>query len=77
MTTYATYGVGALKKRLKAHRYRMGFDLSYVSKSAGISVEDLVCYEYGEKPITKEDLVKLATLYQVSPSYFLGGVPLC
>ena len=77
MTTYVSYGVEALKKRLKAHCYRMGLDLSYVSKSAGISVEDLECYEYGEKPITKEDLVKLATLYQVSPSYFLGGVPLC
>jgi len=76
MTAYVTYGDEYLKRRLKEHRYRMGLALSYVSKSVGIPVEDLESYEYGEKSITKEDLVKLADLYQVSPSYFLGGIPL-
>lgn len=77
MATYVTYGMDYLKRRLREHRYRIGLAANYVAKAVGISVEDLEQYEYGKKPITKEALVKLAKLYQVSPDYFLGGVPLC
>lgn len=77
MTTYVTYGIDYLKKRLREHRYRIGLAADYVAKAIGVSVADLECYEYGQKPITKEALLKLATLYQVSPDYFLGGDPLC
>lgn len=77
MTTYVTYGMDSLKTRLREHRYRKGLAIAYVAKVVGISVEDLEHYEYGKKPITKEVLLKLATLYHVSPDYFLGGSPLC
>ncbi len=76
MSTYVTYGTEYLSKRLREHRYRLGLALSYVSKMLNISIDDLQQYEYGQKPITTEELSKLAHLYQVSPSYFLGGIPI-
>ena len=73
--TYLTHGTDILTKRLKAHRYRLGLAPGYVAKALDISVEDLEHYEYGRKPITREELIKLSNLYRVSPSYFLGGLP--
>ena len=69
------HGTEYLTRRLKAHRYRLGLPPSYVAKALDISVEDLEQYEYGRKPLATETLIKLANLYQVSPSYFLGGLP--
>ena len=74
MPTYIDYGTEYLSKRLREHRRRLGLPLSYVSKVLDIPVKDLEEYEYGHKPITTEELSKLATLYKVSPSYFLGGI---
>ncbi|NBX69706.1 MAG: XRE family transcriptional regulator [Proteobacteria bacterium] len=67
------HGTEYLARRLKEHRRRLGLASDYVAKALDISVEDLEHYEYGGKPITKEDLIKLADFYRVSPSYFLGG----
>ena len=77
MTAYITDGMEYLNKRLREHRYRIGLAVDYVAKAIGIPVEDLECYEYGKKPITKDTLLKLSALYGVSPAYFLGGSPLC
>jgi len=73
--TYLKHGTDILTKRLKAHRYRLGLASSDVAKALDISVEELEHYEYGRKPITVEELIKLSSLYRVSPSYFLGGLP--
>ena len=77
MTAYITDGMEYLNKRLREHRHRIGLAVDYVAKAIGISVEDLERYEYGKKPITKDALLKLSALYEVSPAYFLGGSPLC
>ncbi len=74
MAIYIKYGTEYLNRRLREHRYRMGLALSYVAKAVDICVEDLRQYEFGQKPITDEELTRLAKLYQVSPSYFLGGI---
>jgi transcriptional regulator with XRE-family HTH domain len=74
MKTYITYGEEYLSKRLREHRRRLGLALRYVAKVVDISVSDLEQYEYGQKPITTEELLKLANLYRVNPSYFLGGI---
>jgi len=76
MTVYITYGTEYLSRRLREHRFRLGLSLDYVAKAVDISAEDLTHYEYGKKPILQEELLKLANLYQVSPTYFLGGSPL-
>ena len=73
--TYLTHGTDILTKRLKAHRHRLGLAPAYVAKALDISEEDLEHYEYGRKPIAVEELIKLSNLYRVSPSYFLGGLP--
>jgi transcriptional regulator with XRE-family HTH domain len=73
--TYPVHGTEFLTKRLKEHRCRLGLAPSYVAKVLDISVDDLEHYEYGRKPITTEALIKFAGLYRVSPSYFLGGLP--
>jgi transcriptional regulator with XRE-family HTH domain len=75
MTVYITHGSEYLTRRLREHRYRLGLGLAYVANAVNISVEDLTQYEYGQKPITQKELLKLANLYRVSPVYFLGGVP--
>lgn len=75
MTAYVTYGIEFLNIRLREHRARLGLALMYVAKAVGISAEELQQYEYGKKPITKDALLKLSKLYQVSPAYFLGGIP--
>ena len=74
MPTYINYGTEYLSKRLREHRRRLGLALNYVAKVVDISENDLEQYEYGQKPMTTEELSKLATLYKVSPSYFLGGI---
>ncbi len=74
MTAYITHGTEYLTRRLREHRYRLGLGLAYVAEAVNISVEDLTQYEYGEKPITQAELLRLANLYRVSPVYFLGGV---
>ena len=74
MSTYISYGTEYLTKRLREHRRRLGLPLNYVSKVVDISMNDLEKYEYGQKLITIEELSKLANLYKVSPSYFLGGI---
>ena len=74
MPTYINYGTEYLSKRLREHRRRLGLALSYVAKVVNISVNDLEQYEYGQKPMTTEELSKLANFYKVSPSYFLGGI---
>eukprot|EP01037_Dinobryon_pediforme_P018043 gene18043-18280_t len=51
------------RRRLREHRSRLGLALEYVAKAVGIPVEDLTQYEYGKKPITQEELQKLANLY--------------
>ena len=76
MGSYVTFGAEYLTRRLREHRSRLGLTLDYVAKAVGILVEDLTQYEYGRKPITQEELQKLANLYGVSPAYFLGGAPL-
>ena len=76
MGSYVISGVEYLTRRLREHRSRLGLALDYVAKAVGIPVEDLTQYEYGRKPITQEELQKLANLYGVSPAYFLGGAPL-
>lgn len=76
MATYVTSGTEYITRRLREHRSRLGLALTYVAKAVDISVEDLTHYEYGRKPITQEELQKLANLYHVSPAYFLGGSPL-
>jgi len=76
MTVYITHGTEYLTRRLREHRYRLGLALTYVANAVDIPVEDLTQYEYGRKPITQEELLKLANLYHVSPTYFLGGSPL-
>ncbi len=74
MSVYVDYGTEYLSRRLREHRCRLGLALTYVSKVVDISVNDLEQYEYGYKAITTEELSKLANLYKVSPSYFLGGI---
>ena len=74
MSEYVNYGTEYLTKRLREHRRRLGLPLNYVSKVVDISMNDLEKYEYGQKLITIEELSKLANLYKVSPSYFLGGI---
>jgi len=76
MGSYVTSGAEYLTRRLREHRSRLGLALEYVAKAVGIPVEDLSQYEYGRKPITQEELQKLASLYGISPAYFLGGAPL-
>ncbi|MBY0461815.1 MAG: helix-turn-helix transcriptional regulator [Alphaproteobacteria bacterium] len=76
MATYVVYGTESLMRRLREHRFRLGFFLNYVAKAADISADDLTQYEYGKKPITQEELLRLANLYKVSPAYFLGGLPI-
>lgn len=75
MSTYINYGTEYLNRRLREHRCRLGLALNYVAKVVDISMKDLEQYECGQKPITSEELSKLASLYKVSPSYFLGGIP--
>lgn len=70
MANYITGGTESLMKRLREHRYRLGFALSYVAKKVDISAGDLTQYEYGQKLITQEELLKLAKLYKVSPLTF-------
>jgi len=77
MPNYVVYGTESLMRRLREHRFRLGLSLNYVATTADISADDLTQYEYGKKPITQEELLKLAKLYKVSPTYFLGGLPLC
>ena len=74
MSTYVSYGTEYLTKRLREHRRRLGLPLTYVSKALDIPMNDLEQYEYGLKHITTEELSKLANIYKVSPSYFLGGI---
>ncbi len=74
MSVYVTYGTEYLCRRLREHRCRLGLALGYVSKVVDISVKDLEQYEGGYKAITTDELSKLANLYKVSPSYFLGGI---
>ena len=74
MSTCINYGTEYLSRRLREHRRRLGLALEYVSKVVDISVNDLQEYEYGQKLMTTEELSKLANLYKVSPSYFLGGI---
>ncbi len=75
MQTHIHYGTEYLSRRLREHRRRLGLALSYVSKVVDIPIKDLEQYEYGCKLMTKEELSRLANLYRVSPSYFLGGIP--
>ena len=76
MSVYINYGTEYLNRRLREHRCRLGLAINYVAKVVDISVKDLEQYECGQKPITTEELSKLASLYKVSPSYFLGGIPI-
>ena len=74
MTTYVTYETEYLNRRLREHCCRLSLPLNYAAKVVDILVDDLHIYEYEQKPITQEELSKLANLYRVSPSYFLGGI---
>ena len=63
MATYIEYGTEYLSKRLREHRHRLGFPLSFVSKAVDIPIADLEQYEYGHKLITVEELSRVAHLY--------------
>ena len=74
MSTHIVYGSEYLSKRLREHRLRLGMPLSWVAGIVDIPEKNLEEYEQGAKSITKEELIKLSDLYQVSPRYFLGGI---
>lgn len=75
MVTYITTDRALLIRRLRERRLRLGLALDYVAKACYISIQDLESYECGKKAIPQDVLLKLAALYQISPDYFLGGVP--
>ena len=62
-----------VNRRLREHRLRLGYSLTFAAKSIGISLDQLDHYESGGETIPLDILYKLADAYKVSPSYFLGG----
>ena len=61
-------------RRLREHRRRVGFSLSYVAETLGITETQLKDYEAGTKQVPPAILSKIGTLYNVSPGYFLGDI---
>lgn len=59
------------ENRLRAIRERSGLSQSATAKSVGISTNTYQRYEYGERDIPADVLVKLALLFNVSSDYIL------
>ena len=64
----------ATNRRLREHRRRVGFSLSYVAETLRITEDQLKDYEAGIKEVPPALLSKLGALYNVSPGYFLGDI---
>ena len=62
-----------MNRRLREYRRNRGLSLSYVAQTLKIPEDQLKDYEEGKKQLPLDYLSKLATLYNVSPVYFLGG----
>ena len=65
--------MGILNDRIKEMRNKNGFTLAYVAEQLGIKEATMQRYESGEiKNIKHETIVKLAEIFNCSPSYLMG-----
>lgn len=65
--------MGTLNDRIKEMRTKNGFTLAYVAELLGIKEATMQRYESGEiKNIKHETIVKLAEIFNCSPSYLMG-----
>lgn len=58
-------------ERLKTCRETMGLSQKYVAVSVGVSPPTVSMWESGQKDPTRENLVKLADLFNVTTDYLL------
>lgn len=65
--------MGVLNDRIKEMRAKNGLTLAYVAELLGIKEATMQRYESGEiKNIKHETIVKLAEIFNCSPSYLMG-----
>ena len=65
--------MGILNDRIKEMRNKNGFTLAYVAEQLGIKEATMQRYESGEiKNIKHETIVRLAEIFNCSPSYLMG-----
>lgn len=65
--------MGILNDRIKEMRIKNGFTLANVADQLGIKEATMQRYESGEiKNIKHETIVKLAEIFNCSPSYLMG-----
>ena len=65
--------MGILNDRIKEMRIKNGLTLAYVAELLGIKEATMQRYESGEiKNIKHESIVKLAEIFNCSPSYLMG-----
>ena len=61
-----------LKTQLKLLRQKKGLTKKAVAKAIGITERAYIAYEYGERDVSTETLVKLAKYFGVTTDYLLG-----
>ena len=65
--------MGILNDRIKEMRNKNGYTLAYVAEQLGIKEATMQRYESGEiKNIKHETIVRLAEIFNCSPSYLMG-----
>lgn len=64
-----------LKDTLKALRVSKGLTKKQVARGVGIGERAYIAYEYGERDVSTETLLKLADFYGVTTDYLLGREP--
>ena len=65
--------MGILNDRIKEMRIKRGYTLAYVADKLGIKEATMQRYESGEiKNIKHETIVRLAEIFNCSPSYLMG-----
>lgn len=62
-------------KRVRARRLELGMTQHEISERLGITYQQLQKYETAQNRISSGRLFKIASLLQVSPSWFFEGLP--
>lgn len=62
-------------QRIREVRERLGLTQDTVARHLGVTRPVVSNIEQGKRPLTLEELDKLADLFGYSPSYFLQGEP--
>jgi transcriptional regulator with XRE-family HTH domain len=60
-----------LKDTLKSLRISKGLTKQEVAEGAGLTLRQYIAYEYGERDVSTETLVKLADFFKVTTDYLL------